>query len=40
MAKNDKGGKTVNMETGREEKQKALEMALGNIEKSFGKGAS
>ena len=39
MAKNDKGGKTVNMETGREEKQKALEMALGNIEKSFGKGA-
>ena len=39
MAKNDKGGKTVNMETGREDKQKALEMALGNIEKSFGKGA-
>ncbi len=38
MAKETKS-KTVNLNTNVDEKKKALDMALGNIEKAFGKGA-
>ena len=38
MAKETKS-KTVNLSTSQDEKKKALDMALGNIEKAFGKGA-
>ena len=40
MAKADsKKAKAINLDTDQDAKQKALEMALTNIEKSFGKGA-
>ena len=38
MAKGDKNSKTVNLGMDKEERQKALDIALSGIEKAYGKG--